>query len=88
MTWTGQRTEYPETLEFVYRIISEVGLPVELGGGIRNMETIDTLIENGVSRVILGTAALNNPDLVREAVGKYHEKIAVGIDAKNEMVAS
>jgi phosphoribosylformimino-5-aminoimidazole carboxamide ribotide isomerase len=83
----GAKDGISKNLEFVYKIIEEVKLPVELGGGIRNMDTIDTLINKGVSRVILGTAALNNPELVKEAVNKYHDKIAVGIDAKNEMVA-
>ena len=73
--------------EIVAEIVKKVNVPVELGGGIRDMETIDFLINIGLSRVILGTAALNNPELVKTAVNKYGDKIAVGIDAKDEYVA-
>lgn len=71
----------------VSEIVEKVNIPVELGGGIRDIETIDFLISIGLSRVILGTAALNNPELVRNAVKKYEDKIAVGIDAKDGYVA-
>lgn len=64
------------------------GLKVELGGGIRTMETISYYLENGVSRVILGSVAVKNPALVREAAERYGNRIAVGIDAKNGMVAT
>ena len=77
-----------QNLEIVKAIVKEVGIPVQLGGGIRSMETIDLLVAIGVSRVILGTAAINNPELVKKAVKAYGEKIAVGIDAKNEYVAA
>lgn len=73
--------------EIVSEIVKKVDVPVELGGGIRDMETIDFLINIGLSRVILGTAALNNPELVKTAVEKYGDKIAVGIDAKDGLVA-
>lgn len=76
-----------KNLNIISEVVKKVGIPVELGGGIRDMKTIDMLIESGVARVILGTAALNNPELVKEAVKKYGEKIAVGIDAKDEKVA-
>ncbi|WMJ80288.1 1-(5-phosphoribosyl)-5-[(5-phosphoribosylamino)methylideneamino]imidazole-4-carboxamide isomerase [Clostridium sp. MB40-C1] len=73
--------------DIVSKVIEEIKVPIELGGGIRDIETIDKLIEKGVSRVILGTAALNNPELVKNSVKKYKEKIAVGIDARNGYVA-
>jgi phosphoribosylformimino-5-aminoimidazole carboxamide ribotide isomerase len=76
-----------KNLKVISEVVKTVAIPVELGGGIRDMETVDMLIEAGVSRVILGTAALKNPQFVMEAVKKYGEKIAVGIDAKNEKVA-
>jgi phosphoribosylformimino-5-aminoimidazole carboxamide ribotide isomerase len=76
-----------QNINIVLSVINKVNIPVELGGGIRDLETIGLLIEKGISRVILGTSALNNPDMVREAVKKYGEKIAVGIDAKDELVA-
>lgn len=77
----------PANINVVSKVLEEIDLPVELGGGIRDLETIDFLIEKGVSRTILGTSALNNPELVKEAVKKYGDKIAVGIDAKNGLVA-
>ncbi len=63
-------------------------VPIELGGGIRNMETVDFYLKNGISRVILGSAALNDKDFCKRAVDKYGEKIAVGIDAKNGFVST
>ncbi|MCY6371629.1 1-(5-phosphoribosyl)-5-[(5-phosphoribosylamino)methylideneamino]imidazole-4-carboxamide isomerase [Clostridium ganghwense] len=74
-------------IDIVSKVIEEVKVPVELGGGVRDLQTIGYLIEKGIDRVILGTAALNNPEFVKEAVKKYSEKIAVGIDAKNGYVA-
>ncbi|MGB1540186.1 MAG: HisA/HisF-related TIM barrel protein, partial [Rickettsiales bacterium] len=62
-------------------------MPVQLGGGIRDMATIDAWLGAGISRVILGTVALRNPQLVKDACQRHPGKIAVGIDAKNGMVA-
>lgn len=76
-----------KNINIIKKVVESVGIPVELGGGIRNIETIDSLLETGISRVILGTAALKNPRFVKEAVKKYGEKIVVGIDAKNGKVA-
>ncbi len=64
------------------------GLLVEVGGGIRTMQDIDFYIQKGIERVIIGSAALKNPDLVKEACREFGDRIAVGIDAKNEMVAT
>ncbi len=73
----------------VHEIIDRVDMFTELGGGIRDMERIDTLFGMGVGRVILGTAAVENPVLISEAVKKYgSEKIAAGIDARNGIVAT
>ncbi len=69
-------------------IAAHSGLKVELGGGIRSMETIEYYLQNGISRVILGSAAVKNPALVREAADAFGERIAVGIDAKNGMAAT
>lgn len=77
----------PTNIEVVSRVLEEISLPVELGGGIRDINTIDYLIEKGVSRTILGTSALKRPELVKEAVKKHGDKIAVGIDAKDGFVA-
>lgn len=68
-------------------ICQSVDMKVQTGGGIRTMEDIDRKISLGVSRVILGTAAVKNEQLVRDAVAKYGDKIAVGIDAKDGKVA-
>jgi phosphoribosylformimino-5-aminoimidazole carboxamide ribotide isomerase len=60
---------------------------VQTGGGVRTIDDVRARIEAGASRVIIGTAAVKNPELVKEAVSLYGDKIAVGVDAKNGMVA-
>lgn len=68
-------------------VANAVKVPIEVGGGIRDMDTIEYYLDNGIDRVIIGSAALTNPMLVKEAVKKYgSEHIAVGIDAMNCMV--
>lgn len=69
------------------QVKKETGLKVEVGGGIRTMETMAFYLENGIDRVILGSVAIENPQLVKDAVIRYGEKIAVGIDAKDGMVS-
>ena len=69
-------------------ICKVVNMDVQTGGGIRTMADIDRKLSLGISRVILGTAAVENEDLVKEAILKYGEKIAVGIDAKEGKVAT
>jgi phosphoribosylformimino-5-aminoimidazole carboxamide ribotide isomerase len=71
----------------VAEIIAAIDVPVQLGGGIRDMDTIDHWLGAGVQRVILGTAAIKNPDLVRAACDKYPGRIVVGIDARGGRVA-
>lgn len=71
----------------VKSILSNITIPAQLGGGIRNMAMIDTWLSAGISRVILGTAALRNPVLVKEACRMFPGQIAVGIDAKQGRVA-
>lgn len=68
--------------------ILKTDLPVQLGGGIRSMAQIETWIDAGISRVILGTAALKDPDLVIEAAKNFEGKIAVGADARGGMIAA
>lgn len=70
-------------LPVVKRILEQVKIPVQLGGGIRTLQTIETLLALGVTRLILGSAAVKNPGLVQEACKKYPGHIAVGIDARN-----
>ncbi|WP_171209815.1 MULTISPECIES: 1-(5-phosphoribosyl)-5-[(5-phosphoribosylamino)methylideneamino]imidazole-4-carboxamide isomerase [unclassified Ruegeria] len=72
----------------VEAILRECKVPAQLGGGIRDMATIETWVEKGLARVILGTVAVENPDLVREAAKAFPGKVAVGIDARNGMVAT
>lgn len=71
----------------VGRVIAHVDVPIQLGGGIRSMDIIERWLQIGVSRLILGTAALHDPELVREACQKFPGKIAVSIDARDGMVA-
>jgi len=71
----------------VEAIVRSVAIPVQLGGGIRDAATIERWLEGGVRRVILGTAAVENPDLVREACHKFPGSVAVGIDARGGKVA-
>jgi phosphoribosylformimino-5-aminoimidazole carboxamide ribotide isomerase len=77
----------PVNGEAVEKILSAVTVPVQLGGGIRNMATIEFWLEKGIRRVILGTVALRNPELVKEACQNYPGRIAVGVDARNGLVA-
>jgi phosphoribosylformimino-5-aminoimidazole carboxamide ribotide isomerase len=74
-------------VESVRAIRASIDLPIQLGGGIRDRAAIETWLDAGITRVILGTAALRNPTLVREAARTYPEQVAVGIDAKEGRVA-
>ena len=72
----------------VEEILQSVNVPVQLGGGIRNLNTIENWLSKGLSRVILGTVAVENPELVEQASKEFPGKIAVGLDARNGMVAT
>ena len=72
----------------VEQILNRCSVPAQLGGGIRDMATIEAWISKGLARVILGTVAVENPDLVREAAREFPGKIAVGLDARNGRVAT
>jgi len=82
----GAKDGIPKNVEIFTKVAKSVNIPVELGGGIRTLETIDYYIENGISRIILGSVALQNKELTEKAVLKYGDKIAVGIDAKDRKV--
>lgn len=69
-------------------LVNAVNVPVQVGGGIRSIETVRDYLENGVSRVILGTAAVNDADFLAEAVGEFAEKVVVSLDARNGYVAT
>lgn len=75
-------------LHIVREIVEALDIPVQLGGGIRNMEQLEVVLASGVHRAILGTVALKQPSLVKQSCEKYGERIAVGIDAKDGMVAT
>jgi phosphoribosylformimino-5-aminoimidazole carboxamide ribotide isomerase len=77
----------PKNREAIEAIVAAVDIPTELGGGIRDLETIEAYLKLGVSRVILGTVAKENPELVAEACRRFPGQIVVGIDAKNGLVA-
>jgi len=72
----------------VEAILKRVNVPAQLGGGIRDMATIETWLSKGLARVILGTVAVENPDLVRNAARAFPDQVAVGIDARNGRVAT
>ncbi|MBC1806710.1 1-(5-phosphoribosyl)-5-[(5-phosphoribosylamino)methylideneamino]imidazole-4-carboxamide isomerase [Listeria sp. FSL L7-0993] len=78
----------PVNLEIIKKMQTVAKIPVQVGGGIRSMAQVDYYLESGVNRVIIGSAALTNPDFLRAAVQKYGSKIAAGIDAKNGFVAT
>jgi phosphoribosylformimino-5-aminoimidazole carboxamide ribotide isomerase len=77
----------PVNGDAVKAILDAIAIPVQLGGGIRDLRTIERWLEKGVARVIIGTAAVRDPDLVREASRLYPGRIAVGIDARDGLVA-
>ena len=83
----GAKIGKPANLEVIRRIVEESGLFAEVGGGIRDMETVESYLSIGVSRVILGTAAVTDPAFLQSALEKYGEKIAVGVDLKDGFVA-
>jgi phosphoribosylformimino-5-aminoimidazole carboxamide ribotide isomerase len=77
----------PKNRGAIEAILKAITIPAQLGGGIRDIATIEAYLSMGLSRVIIGTAAQRNPELVREACAKFPGRIVVGIDAKNGMVA-
>ncbi|MFA5353611.1 MAG: 1-(5-phosphoribosyl)-5-[(5-phosphoribosylamino)methylideneamino]imidazole-4-carboxamide isomerase [Thermodesulfovibrionales bacterium] len=83
----GAFTGDQKNIESIMKIRKALSIEMEVGGGIRDMARIDSLISLGVNRVIIGTAAIENPELVQEAARKYPGKVWIGIDAKNSLVA-
>lgn len=84
----GAREGSLKNSEVFLQVAQNTGLKVELGGGIRTMESIDYYAERGIDRIIIGSAAISKPELVKAAVSKYGDRIAVGIDARNGMVSA
>ena len=77
----------PMNAQAVDRILAAVRMPVQLGGGIRDMRTLEAWLDKGLARAIIGTAAVRDPAFVREAARKHPGKVAVGIDARDGFVA-
>lgn len=85
----GAKEGRPVNTKIYTDVAAKTNLKVEIGGGIRNLKTIQEYLDMGISRVIIGSAALKNPALIKEAVEKFgSEKIVVGIDAVNGMVSA
>ncbi len=84
----GARDGKPTNLEAVRRIVAAVDLQCELGGGIRDQETIQTLLDAGLNRLVLGTSALKNADWFRQMCREYPERLVLGIDAREGLVAT
>ena len=83
----GAKDGTTPNIAIVEQVARETALFVEIGGGIRSMETVERYLNAGVQRVILGTAAVKDPDFLKAAVSKYGEKIAVGADVKDGKIA-
>lgn len=78
----GAKAGRPSNAQIVFAIVRSVGIPVQLGGGLRNRLSVDAALNLGVDRVILGTAAIKTPELIGELVASYGERVAVGVDAR------
>lgn len=83
----GAQTGEILNLDTVREIVSSVLVPTQLGGGIRRLETVEQVLKAGVERVIIGTAAVEDPDLVTEACRRYGDAVVVGIDARDGYLA-
>jgi len=78
----------PVNLDTVEDMVAAIDIPVQVGGGIRSIETIEQLFATGVDRAILGTAAVEKPDLVKEACQRFSDRIIISIDARDRIVAT
>ncbi len=83
----GARDGEPRNIATISEIAVKLGIPVQVGGGIRTIETIEIVLSKGIQRVILGTSAVKNPELVKKALKDFGDSIVIGIDAMNGMVA-
>lgn len=83
----GAIEKRPKNLDLIKSIVEELDIPVQVGGGIRDLDTIDMYMSIGVKWVIIGTAAIKDPDMVKAACKKYPDRIIVGIDAREGRVA-
>lgn len=84
----GAKNGTPVNHDIIIKLAKTLNIPVEVGGGIRSLETICNLLENGVSRVILGTVAIKDKNLLKKSLSLYGDKIAVGVDCKDGYVCT
>ena len=84
----GARTGAPVNAEAIRKIVARVHVPVQVGGGLRNIDAVEEVIEAGATRVVLGTAALDDVDLLDEAVDRLGDRVVVSIDARNQRPAT
>ncbi len=83
----GARDGVPGNAEVITRIIAETGLKVEVGGGVRTLDTLGRYVEAGATRVVMGTALIKSPETVEQAVARYGSVVTAGIDARDGYVA-
>jgi len=84
----GARTGTPENLQVVKRIAKEVNIPIEVGGGVRRLDQIEELLKLGVDRIVLGTSAIFNPNLLLNVCERFADRIIVSVDAKGDDVVA
>ena len=82
------KTGIPTNDESIKKIVNEVNIPIQIGGGIRSLERIEQLFSYGIDKVIMGTSAIENKELVKDLSSKYPKRIIVGIDAKDGKVST
>lgn len=84
----GARDQTKRQYRLIEQLCKKSSVPIQIGGGIRSMDTVDQLMNSGASRLVIGTAALEDLTFIKQAIVKYPEAIVVGIDAKNGKVAT
>jgi phosphoribosylformimino-5-aminoimidazole carboxamide ribotide isomerase len=77
----------PENIEYIHAIVEATEIPIQVGGGIRNMDTLEALLDAGVRRCVLGTTIITEPEFVVEAVSRFGDRIVAGVDARDGKVA-
>jgi phosphoribosylformimino-5-aminoimidazole carboxamide ribotide isomerase len=83
----GAKAGEPRNLEAVARIATAVGCPIQVGGGLRGMSAVDAVLEAGAERVVIGTAALRDPDFLSQVLAEYDERVVVSVDARDGKVS-
>jgi phosphoribosylformimino-5-aminoimidazole carboxamide ribotide isomerase len=84
----GARSGAPANLEYIRRIAGEAGVPVQVGGGLRTIEAVEDAIAAGAGRIVLGTAAFRDVDLLDEAIARYGDRVVVSVDARDGRLAA